>query len=149
MSEAMTRKERQQLYAELRQREAERKARQVPFKADPSKKPASTGPKPQAPALDRRSGTRNLVIAGVDKAHPDDVYGRSARERSQLPNRPLTPGKYDQQKRRKSASGLTTFGPEFRVKGGNRKKKQKKAEPVARKGFVTEVPDRLKAYLAA
>lgn len=164
----MTRKERQEYYAQLAQREAERKARQAAFKADPAGKAAAMergkeqdarvsqkhqedGTRPLGPAKahDRVSGTRSLIVAGVDQANADDVYGHNARERAQLPTKALTPNKYaGQQKRRKSARGLTTFGPEFRVKGGNRKK-VKKAREVTRPGFVTEVPEHLKRYLSA
>ncbi|MFE5009802.1 hypothetical protein ACFRJ3_35050 [Streptomyces sp. NPDC056696] len=172
----MTRKERQEYYAQLAQREADRKARQAAFKADPAGKAAAmergkeqdarvaqkhqeNGTRPLGPVrrLDSKvpakypnSAVGNLIRAGVDKANPRDVYGHNARERAQLPTKPVTPGKYEaaSQKRQKSARGLTTFGPEFRVKGGNRKK-VKKVREVSRPGFVQEVPDRLKKYLSA
>jgi hypothetical protein len=165
----MTRKERQEYSAQLAQREAERKARQAAFKADPAgKAPAMVKGKEQDARVaqkhrengttalgplkshDRRSGTRSLILAGMDKASADDVYGHNARERAQLPTRPLTPSKYGSKLRSKQPThGLTTFGPDFRVKGGNRKKKRKQAEPKFRKGFVADVPEHLKKYLSA
>ncbi|MEV5883062.1 hypothetical protein AB0L74_10145 [Streptomyces sp. NPDC052020] len=106
--------------------------------------------RPNAP-FDRQGAVRSLVRQGIDKAPVDEVYGRTERERAALPNKEETPNTLFRShvKRKKSALGLTAFGPSFRVKGGNRKKRKKVAEPKARKGFVTELPEHLKQYAQA
>lgn len=96
-----------------RQIAAERKASQVQFKADPSQKPASTGPKPQAPTLTLGDVRRKQAMGS--KANAGDVHGHTERQRALLPN------KFDRPK--KSALGLTTFGPAFK------KPKKSKAKP--------------------
>jgi hypothetical protein len=116
------------------------------FKANPSKKPASTGPKPTMRELSTDELRERQAQDG--KANAGDVHGHNERQRAELPNKPLTPNTYGfQPKRRTSSLGMTTFGPAFRVKGGNRKKKKK--APQVQAGFVTEVPERLKKYASA
>lgn len=101
---------------ERAERKAERAQHVARFKAEPSQKPASTGPKPQAPVLQGRDAIRSLVRQGIDKAPAEEVYGRTQEERAELPTKPVTPNtlfrSYD--KRKKSALGLTTFGPKFK-----------------------------------
>jgi hypothetical protein len=116
------------------------------FKADPTRKPESTGPKPSMRELSMEELRERQAQDG--KANAGDVHGHNDRERAALPNKQLTPNTYGfQPKRRTSALGLTTSGPAFRVKGGNRKKKKK--APQVQAGFVTEVPAHLKKYLSA
>jgi hypothetical protein len=117
--EALTRKERQQRYAEMNKREAERKAAQARFKPSPvplevrrkarEKEHAAAmrrkldGTTPWRPRqLGPVSGLANLIAAGADQANADEVHGRNERERSQLPNRPLTPGRYEAPQRPRS-----------------------------------------------
>ncbi|MFF8629720.1 hypothetical protein [Streptomyces werraensis] len=118
-----------------------------------AEKQAASGIEPIRPNMpfDRQGAVRSLVRQGIDKAAPEDVYGRTEAERAELPTLPVTPNTRfsNYQKRQKSALGLTTFGPGFKVKGGNRKKRKKVAEPKARKGFVTELPEHLKKYASA
>jgi len=117
------------------------------FKADPSKKPASTGPKPKPRVLDRQEAVRNLVRAGADKASAGDVFGHNERERKQLPNSSLTPNKYGPKpkQRKKTGLGLTMAGPAF----AKVRKTSKKSEPKRLDGYVYEIPDRLKKYASA
>jgi hypothetical protein len=120
----MTRKQRQAYYEESRKFEAERKASKDRFK--PSAVPVEAlrkarerdhaaamrhklngtsqwSPKRLGPA----SGLANLIIAGADQAPAAEVHGRNEHERSQLPNRPLTPGRYEATQRPKPARKKT------------------------------------------
>jgi len=126
----LTRKEREEVYAEWRKREAERKEKQARFKPDPAKAEAAKeafqeerkGKEelPYAGKLGRiyhpREQVRKLMIQGLDQASADDVHGRNERERAKLPNKPLTPNTLfrDSRKRKRPTHGLTTFGPKFK-----------------------------------
>lgn len=126
------------------------------FKADPSKKPASTGPRPypprtldaKAPAKYPNSAIRNLIRVGADQANAGDVFGHNERERSQLPNRPITSNTTfrSQEKAPRKKPGFAAIGS-VGVTGAHVHRKPKKAKgPKARKGYVYEVPERLKKY---
>jgi hypothetical protein len=122
--EALTRKERQQRYAEMSKREAERKAAQARFKPSPvplelrrkarerdhaaAMRHKLNGTSQWSPKrLGPASGLANLIIAGADQAPAAEVHGRNEHERSQLPNRPLTPGRYEATQRPKPARKKT------------------------------------------
>lgn len=121
------------------------------FKANPARKPASTGPKPPAPAIIHpREAVRNLVRQGVDQANAGDVFGHNERERAELPNRALTPNRTfrPQEKAPRRKPGFAAIGA-LGVQGAHVRKKAKKSVPKKRKGYVYDLPDRLKKYASA